>query len=959
MNRLNLRELQNPSMQYRPMARWWWPGMDVEEDVLISQLEDLKNGGFAGGEIQAFLRGLSHLDANDREQMLKAHGYGTERYFALIRRLMEKARELGLLLEMTAGSGYPLGDTRVEPERDGMKALIVGASYVPGGKTQRVKLISAQTSFNQLIGPERSGSYMTGTMVVWSMDWPRMRRELRLSHVTIARGDRPEGKMSARPDESVLLDLSSMKDVSGFVKDDELVYPFPEGDWYVFAAYEGPSCQRVKTDSRIDADGESYVVDHFSSGKAAPYLDRHIGRGFLEAYSGSPLRAVFLDSFELVGPYFWSEGFLTEFRNRRGYELTPYLPLLMTREHSVNEAGHAIACFDTVSDAGERIRRDYDLTLAELFSDYFLSEATGWAHAHGLKTRVQCYGHAMDPLAAYGRVDIPETEQLASAGLLDFMKMASSAALLYKKPLVTAEAFVWSGCDYMESPARLLMAGEKLTSAGVGQLIYHGMPYIHTAYAWPGYFAWHNSFGSFINRNSLIWPYIAKINAAIARNQYLVQSGRRLPAVGLYFGSLRSELPYTGPEFREELSDGEIPGFDRRERYDSIRFDTRCDRWQYLAVRARRAALFLTQGGYDYAHINAESLINARLDGDTLLVGDAAFKALVVPGLPFIDVRAAERIRELADSGFPVLCTDEKPCEAFGFKDAAQNDGRVKVAFEGTKLVPLNELTDELREAGILPDVDFCAQADFDATKREYEGGSTAYFIRSHSQFARLAKLRFNTASCDAVLFDTRTGGLARVKASVQDGWALLALPFVPFGAMWVLFDSGIEAEENPDWLTELSASVSGKTLCTLNQGWCLNIKSAVQGDEKQTRRAPYTLNDWADDDELGGYTGWGIYENRLDMGQAVPENAVLDLGKVADIAVVYINGQRLGERLAPPYAFKLDKLLKPGINCIRVEVLNSLRNGMIAAGRLQTPHARAVSGLLGPVCIKLPDEKE
>lgn len=565
----------------------------------------------------------------------------------------------------------------------------------------------------------------------------------------------------------------------------------------------------------------------------------------------------------------------------------------------------------------------------------------------------------MDPLAAFGRVDIPETEQLASAGLLDFMKMASSAALLYRKPLVTAEAFVWSGCDYMESPERLLMASEKLTSADVGQLIYHGMPYIHSAYAWPGYFAWHNSFGSFINRNSLLWPYIRKINAAIAKNQYLVQSGRRSPAIGLYFGSLRSELPYTGPEFREELSDGEIPGFDRRERYDSIRFDTRCDRWQFLTVRARKAALALTRFGYDYAHINAESLLKARLDGKLLRVGNAAFEALVVPGLPFIDVAAAERIRELADAGFPVFCTEEKPFEAFGFKDAASNDNRVKTAFQTVRLVSLNTQPKELRDAGVLPDVDFCGQDGFDAMKREYEGGVKAYFIRSHKEHGRLVSVSFHTDSTDAVLFDSRSGGFARVSAKVKDGWAELELPFVPFGALWVLFGSGIETQANPQWFTELRASVCGEVLCSLENGWKLSLSSAIQGDEKQVQRANYTLADWSDDEVLGGYTGWGVYEISLDLGEALPENAVLDLGTVADIAVVYINGQKIGEKLARPYAFALDKFLKPGKNALRVEVLNSLRNGMIGAGRLQTPHARTTSGLLGPVCVKVLREKE
>ena len=97
MNRLDWNELKNPQSAYRPMTRWWWPGLDVDEKTLVSQLDDMKEGGFSGAEIQAFLRGASHLDPNNREQMLKTHRYGTETYFDIVRKLMQKAKEKAAL----------------------------------------------------------------------------------------------------------------------------------------------------------------------------------------------------------------------------------------------------------------------------------------------------------------------------------------------------------------------------------------------------------------------------------------------------------------------------------------------------------------------------------------------------------------------------------------------------------------------------------------------------------------------------------------------------------------------------------------------------------------------------------------------------------------------------------------------------------------------------------------------
>ncbi len=951
MSKLDWKELQNPGMQYRPMARWWWPGLDVERSQLVQQLNDLKQGGFAGAEIQAFLRGASHLDINNRSQMLKTHRYGTEDYFALIRDLMREAQREGLLLELTAGSGYPLGDTEIEPQRDGMKAMVVGSLYVKGGSVQRIPLMSAASAFNQIIGPERSSSYMTGKMVVWSMDWPRMRRDLKLAHVTIARGDRADGCMCMEPERQVLLDETTMKEVTGYVVDGNLTYSFPEGDWYVFASFEGPSYQRVKTDSKMNPDKDSYVVDHFSSGRIKPYLDRHVGRGFLDEFAGNPFRAFFFDSFELVGPYFWPEAFATEFRNRRGYDLVPYLPVLMCKERSSDANGRGISCFDLKGDAGERIRRDYDLTLADMFSEYFLEPATEWAKEHNLKSRVQCYGHVMDPLKAFGRVDIPETEQLASAGLLDFLKMPASAALLYDKPLATAEAFVWSGCDYMESPQRLLMGSAKLTSAGVGQLIYHGMPYIHPDYEWPGYFAWHNSFGSFINRNSLIWPYISRVNAAISRNQYLTQTGANKVTVAVYMGGLRSELPYTGQEFREELSDGEIPVIDRRERYDHINFDTRCDRWQYVAVKVRETGMKLAAAGYGYCYINGEKLSEAKLVDGKLQAGKAIFEALCLPSVDFINTEDAICVGKLVSAGFPVFCIDQKPSKSFGYLDAEKKDKKVRNAFNHVPVTALDDLDQKMKAAGIAPLADLNGAGNLDVVCREYDDNVKAFFIRSHIFDTRSVDVTVQSNSDRAVLYDVLTGKTTQVTGTYSNGRATFKIPFTHFGSVWII--TGMEDDiSDCKWFEELKASVAGETVIELNEGWNLTLSSEIHSDLKQTAREDYCLADWSDDEELSTYTGWGVYEKDLDLPLCAGKELYLDLGVVCDIAKVYINQRLVGERFAYPYAFSLKDHLKDGWNHIRIEVLNSLRNGMIAAKLVQTPHTKATSGLIGPVRI-------
>lgn len=52
-----------------------------------------------------------------------------------------------------------------------------------------------------------------------------------------------------------------------------------------------------------------------------------------------------------------------------------------------------------------------------------------------------------------------------------------------------------------------------------------------------------------------------------------------------------------------------------------------------------------------------------------------------------------------------------------------------------------------------------------------------------------------------------------------------------------------------------------------------------------------------------------------------------LDLGEVAKVGEVWLNGKRLGITWAKPHRFDVTELLKPGENTIRVEVANVWSN--------------------------------
>jgi len=91
----------------------------------------------------------------------------------------------------------------------------------------------------------------------------------------------------------------------------------------------------------------------------------------------------------------------------------------------------------------------------------------------------------------------------------------------------------------------------------------------------------------------------------------------------------------------------------------------------------------------------------------------------------------------------------------------------------------------------------------------------------------------------------------------------------------------------------------------------------------------------------------------------------VLDLGRVADLAEVYVNGEYCGAAWKEPYLVDISKAVKPGSNSLEVKVANVWVNRLIGdeqpgATRIGWTDARGFNGqepllpagLLGPVKV-------
>ena len=536
------RDFENPPKDVRPMVRWWWPGGDVTTDELRREVRVLDEAGFGGAEIQAFRIGLNtDVPAN---VAARVDDYATPSFYRKVRVAAEEARDRGLFLDLTLSSGWPFGGGEViTPELASIelrftRKVLSGASHF----RDRIELPAPRSTAGMNL------AHMSGlTSEELPAGWQeRLRARTRVVAIVAMLGTEPVVEMKKAEGLSPSLqpivktpgrlDPQSVKVLTDRMQPDgTFEWDVPGGQWQLFVFFQQPVNTRVI--GGVGAEPQ-LVLDHMNRGALEAHLKRisEAADAEIGTFYGKTVRAGFCDSLEVEAETYWTDNVLSEFRKRRGYDLTPWLPFIETPGRG-NPYGpyESAPWFDGAN--AERVRKDYLQTVSDLWIDNFFAPLGEWLHKRGLKARVQAHGAPVDLLKAYGLADIPETEQLFADGRTEFLKAASSAAHVYGRELVSAESFVHFGLAYKSTPESLERDVNRLVRAGVNEIVYHGFPYVYLDRPEPG---WHPfvdpaSFSDHFNDHNLkIWPAIPALNAYISRLQLIARRATPVARYAVY-----------------------------------------------------------------------------------------------------------------------------------------------------------------------------------------------------------------------------------------------------------------------------------------------------------------------------------------------------------------------------------------------------------------------------------------
>lgn len=923
------RQFQSPDKKYRPLVRWWWPGNDVAEEELRREVSLLDEAGFGGAEIQAFVKGFSANDYSEARKQ-RVYSYASESFFRHVGVAAEEAHKRGMFIDYTFGSGWPFGGGEaITPELASIELRSTHLSVSGPTKLNQKMQIPSVTDGDPSHGADILNSLPDG----WA---GRMKMRTKLVAVVAVRGENVQwylnqsGGREQTIARSGQLEQGTSVDLTAHLQPDgTLSWDVPPGTWQLFVFCSVPTAQRV---NGAAGEGPQLVMDHMNSAAFAAHAKR-VGNDavpILGKFFGNGLRAVFCDSLEVRASLFWSDDFPAEFRRRRGYDLLPYLPILKVQSFDEPFGKYVdLPAFDMMG-IGDQVRHDYRQTVSDLMIERFYDQFNKWAHDHNLLARTQAHGAPADVLRIYGEADIPETEDLYDRGCYDFLKMASSAAHVYGRAIVGSESFVWSNALYQTTPEKLKLAADELLTAGVNAIVYHGFPHVVPGLPAPG---WHpftgilsGCYSGQYNEANTFWPFFAQLNAYITRMQYISQIGKDVSAVALYRYDLvhgAEEAPPT-PKLNQALMDA----------------------------------------GYNYDYINADSLLHSTVRDHMLVTtGGARYRALVLPALNALDETLAEKLRDFASAGLPILFAGGVPMRADGLLGYAHQTQKIHAAmrslrnFHNVYVSSGNEecLTMLRRDAN--PNIRFHSEALPFIQKQI--GSITAFFLRNTSDTIQHLDAEFEAKGAPE-LWDPWTGQTVAIASYRRNGnWVQIKLGLQPFSSALIVF--------GPDRAAPSRSAVPASRILNRTQeigadGWKLTAVGLVPSGKTATisRKLP-ALIDWSLDSELRGFSGRGTYSTAFTVSAAdADRRLILDLGNVKDVAEIKINGKPVATLLLRPYQIDISAFIQPGQNLLEVAVTNALFNSIVLRdprpfhpGSTENPFGLMSAGLIGPVQIR------
>ncbi len=731
----------------------------------------------------------------------------------------------------------------------------------------------------------------------------------------VREGEHPKQSLAAFVDPLKILDITTKMDSNG-----NLTWNAPSGRWTVLRIGDVNAGMK---NGPAPPEGTGWECNKLSESGPNAQFAGYIGR---LTKNGGPINGlldgIHLDSWECKTQT-WTENMEDEFKRVSGYELRKWIPAVF---------GYVVGDHETTT----RFLRDWRATINDLFTNRFYGRMAKLAKDNGQTIAFETAAGDIFPadILEYNKyADVPMCEfwQHSSnsfVGNLNYkpIKPTASAARLYGKPRIAAEAFTSFELTWDEHLRDLKETANINCIEGVTHLVFH--TYTHnprTDFLPPG-----TSFGSGIGtpflRGQTWWKHLPEFTTYLARCTYLLERGKPVSDVLWYLGDEINHKP---------------------------------DQHASFPI------------GFKYDYCNPDILLNRLSVNNGMLVTPEgiSYRVLWLPDVPRMLPQTLEKLLALVQEGATII--GEAPKGLATLTDAGEAQKRFDAAVTSIwgnssengirtigkgKVVTGMPLATAFEKLGIEPDV---TGGNALWLHRKADGADWYYACAPKgSGFSGSLNFR-NTGNVE--IWDPITGTVTSSASTQSGSYTQVSLDLPRAGSCFVVFRKTEKA------ITPVPKSDSGKLqTIPLNIPWKLDfpsgwgVLSSIQVNE---------LKAWKDLDltpEAKAFSGTATYTTTFDAGKIQKNTRIfLDLGRVEMIAVVSLNGKPIRTLWTPPYKVDLTGAVKSGSNKLTVEVTSTWFNRLVFdAGQPEDRHktwtingpskdaALRESGLIGPVTL-------
>ena len=487
------RSFGEPESRYAARFRWWWPCGNVETAEVEKEVDAAADAGFGGLEIADVHHSIAKGNLDPA-----GHGWATAPWIAAVKAALARADQRGITIDLTIGPSWPAAVPGVDPDHPAAATeLAHGLAQVAGGATYDGPVPEP------VVAPVAAAT----------------RRLLVGVHAAKVIAPPP------RAGQPSTLEQTSWVDLTDRVADGRLTWTAPaQGSWVVLSYWQRGSGQQPEAGPHTTPD--AYVVDHFSAagtGAVTGFWEQNILDAEMRRLIGRAGNTLFEDSLEIeTTATLWTPRMLQEFSTRMGYELAPYLPIVVEQKEKY------LYNYDTgVSD---QVRDDVAQVLSDLYAENHLLPLRGWAHGLGLQLRVQGYGLETDSIYEAALFDQPEGESLGFKNLDDYRAL-SGGRDMGGRTILSCESAAYAGGAYNTTWNKVLQTLGSIYAGGVNQAVLHGFSYADApGAAWPGFAAFspYNGavgYGEAWGPRQPMWAHAQDVAAHLRRTQFCLQSG--------------------------------------------------------------------------------------------------------------------------------------------------------------------------------------------------------------------------------------------------------------------------------------------------------------------------------------------------------------------------------------------------------------------------------------------------